>query len=112
MRDDEPAKPAGPESELRQRIGAQEARKLAARRSAVKGIWFGFGMMGLIGWSVAVPALLGVSAGHWLDTRHPGSHSLTLALLIAGLGLGCFNAWHWVAKEERGIREDREGRGD
>jgi ATP synthase protein I len=28
--------------------------------------------------------------------------------LVAGLALGCFNAWHWVAKEEKAIRDDQE----
>jgi predicted F0F1-ATPase subunit len=49
------------------------------------GVWFGLGMMGLIGWSVAIPTLLGAALGIWLDSRHPGSHSWTLALLVAGL---------------------------
>jgi predicted F0F1-ATPase subunit len=35
------------------------------------GVWFGLGMMGLIGWSVAVPTLLGAALGLWLDSRHP-----------------------------------------
>jgi ATP synthase protein I len=43
------------------------------------------GMMGLIGWSVAVPTLLGAALGIWLDKHHPGKHSWTLALLVAGL---------------------------
>jgi ATP synthase protein I len=40
-----------------------------------------------------------------LDTRHPGRHAWTLALLVAGLVIGCFNAWHWVAKEDRAMAE-------
>ncbi len=31
-------------------------------------------------------------------------------LLAIGLGLGCFTAWHWVAKEDREIHE-QEGNG-
>jgi len=62
-------------------------------------------MMGLVGWSVAMPTLLGAALGLWLDDRYPGGRSWTLALLAAGLVLGCFNAWHWVAKEGREIRE-------
>ena len=58
-------------------------------------------MMGLIGWSVVVPTLLGAALGLWLDMRYPGTHSWTLALLVAGLVIGCLNAWHWVAKETR-----------
>jgi len=65
-------------------------------------------MMGLVGWSVAVPTLLGAALGLWLDGHYPGGRSWTLALLMAGLAIGCFNAWHWVAKEERAMREQPE----
>jgi len=81
-------------------------RKLKARNNASPGVWFGLGMMGLIGWSVVVPTLLGVALGMWLDNHHVGKHAWTLALLVAGLTLGCFNAWHWVDKENRAMRND------
>ncbi|MEJ8814361.1 AtpZ/AtpI family protein [Variovorax ureilyticus] len=88
--------------------GAKATRKLKARRNASHGVWFGLGMMGLIGWSVVVPTLLGAALGMWLDKRHQDTHSWTLALLVAGLAIGCLNAWHWVAKEDRAMREDQE----
>lgn len=90
-------------------VGAKAARKLRARRHSKPDVWFGLGMMGLIGWSVTVPTLVGAVLGLWLDKRHPGQHSWTLALLVAGLALGCMNAWHWVAKEEQAMRDEREG---
>jgi len=93
-------------SDFSQKIGANATRKLKARRNSAQGVWFGLGMMGLIGWSVVVPTLLGAALGHWLDTYHSGKHPWTLALLIAGLAIGCLNAWHWVAKEDREMRED------
>jgi ATP synthase protein I len=65
-------------------------------------------MMGLVGWSVAVPTVLGAAFGIWLDKRHPGSHSWTLALLVAGLAIGCLNAWIWIAKEDKAMREEQE----
>ena len=89
-------------------VGAKAARKLKAQRNSTQGVWFGLGMMGLIGWSVVVPTLLGAALGLWLDKHHPGSHSWTLALLIAGLAIGCLNAWHWVAKEDKAMREEQE----
>jgi ATP synthase protein I len=55
---------------------------------------------------VVVPTLLGAGLGIWLDHRYPNSHSWTLALLVAGLTLGCLNAWHWVVKEDRAIHDD------
>ena len=65
-------------------------------------------MMGLIGWSVAVPTLMGAAFGIWLDKRYPGIHSWTLTWLIIGLFIGCLNAWHWVAREDREMRKNRE----
>ena len=89
-------------------IGAKASRKLKAQRHVTRTVWFGLGMMGLIGWSVVVPTLLGAALGIWLDNRHPGSHSWTLMLLVMGLCLGCLNAWHWVAKEDNAMREEQE----
>jgi ATP synthase protein I len=93
---------------LSQEVGAKAARKLRARRNSTQGVWFGLGMMGLIGWSVAIPTLLGAALGIWLDQHYPGRHGWTLALLVAGLAIGCFNAWHWVAKEDKEMRNERE----
>nr|WP_298138617.1 AtpZ/AtpI family protein [uncultured Pseudomonas sp.] len=104
--------PRKPPAELAEQVGIKAARKLKARRDATPGIWFGLGMMGLIGWSVAVPTLLGAALGLWLDRSYPGTRSWTLALLVAGLLLGCFNAWHWVAKEDRAMREEQEDKHD
>jgi ATP synthase protein I len=95
-------------SELGREVGAKAVRKLKARHNSSRSVWFGLGMMGMIGWSVVVPTLLGAGFGVWLDNRHPGSHSWTLMLLVIGLVIGCWIAWHWVSKEGREIREDQE----
>ncbi len=89
-------------------VGKKAARKQLAKRNATPGIWFGLGMVGLIGWSVVVPMLSGIALGFWLDKRYPGGHSWTLALLVAGLTIGCFNAWHWVLKEDQTMRDEQE----
>jgi ATP synthase protein I len=92
------------------RVGAKAARKLHARRAGPPGVWFGLGMMGLVGWSVAIPTLLGVAAGMWLDDRYGGPRSWTLALLMAGLAIGCLNAWHWVAREGEAMQDPMQDR--
>ena len=109
MADDKPQRSA---PTLAQEVDADARRKLKARRHQDRGVWFGLGMMGLVGWSVVVPTLLGAALGIWLDRHHPGQHSWTLALLVGGLTLGCFNAWHWVAKEDRAIQREQEDNGD
>lgn len=97
-------KPANDDDRFAGMIGRKAARKAKARRDGSPGIWFGLGMMGLIGWSVAVPTLLGAALGVWLDSGQ-GAHRWTLALLMAGLTIGCFSAWAWVARQDRDIHE-------
>jgi ATP synthase protein I len=96
------------DSPLGRSIGPKAARKLRAKRHGHRNVWFGLGMMGLIGWSVSVPTMLGAFLGLWLDRSYPGDRSWTLALLVAGLVLGCWNAWFWLAKEDRAIRREQE----
>lgn len=95
------------ETEFSRQVAAQAARKRKARRNPAPGVWFGLGMTGLIGWSVVVPTLLGAALGIWLDRHHPATHSWALALLVGGLVLGCFNAWHWVVKEDKAMHEEQ-----
>jgi ATP synthase protein I len=105
---DQPAKTKPAKPDFAQQVGVKAVRKLKARRNRTSGVWFGLGMMGLIGWSVVVPTLLGAALGLWLDQHYPGGRSWTLALLVAGLVIGCFNAWHWVDKEDKAMRSEQE----
>lgn len=108
MTDESKQKPLKPKPPLSREVGAKAERKLRAQRHVNRTVWFGLGMMGLIGWSVAIPTLLGAALGLWLDQRYPEGRSWTLALLVAGLSIGCLNAWHWVTREDRAIREEQE----
>lgn len=90
------------------KIGTDTERKLKARRNKAPGVWSGLGMMGLIGWSVAVPTLLGAALGVWLDSITNVDFSWTLTLIIVGLAAGCLNAWHWLSREGKEIDEERE----
>jgi ATP synthase protein I len=92
-----------PDTPLAAQVGAKAERKLRARRDGAPGVWSGLGAMGLIGWSVVLPTLAGAALGIWLDAKHPGTHPWSLALLMAGLVLGCLNAWRWVAQQDRAM---------
>jgi ATP synthase protein I len=99
------------EPEFSRRIKVKAARKLRARQAQgrdAETAWSGLGMIGLVGWGVSVPTLLGAALGIWLDRRFPGEHSWTLTLLFAGLVIGCLNAWRWITREERITRKDEE----
>ena len=89
--------------ELSEEVGAKEARKVQARREKDRTVWFGLGVFGVVGWSVAIPTVLGVALGIWLDLTWPSRFSWTLALLLAGVALGALNAWYWVSQEQSAI---------
>ena len=80
-------------------IGRKAERKEKARSERGRGVWFGLGMFGLVGWAVAVPTLLGIMLGVWLDSHLPTRFAWTLTLLFIGVILGCINAWYWVRRE-------------
>ena len=90
--------PSAAES-LKRRVAARESRMLRARREGDRGIWFSLGMFGLVGWSVAIPTLLGLALGVWIDRLVQSRYSWTLMGLFAGIVLGCLNAWYWVKRE-------------
>jgi ATP synthase protein I len=100
-------------SRWKDQVGEKETRKLRARRNRERSIWFGLGTFGVIGWSVAVPALVGLFAGIWLDRNVRAPFSWTLMLFMGGLLLGCYNAWRWLYYESSVIeREEEEKNGD
>lgn len=86
-------------------VGRKALRRLRARHER-DSVWYWLGMLGLIGWSVAVPTVVGVLLGLWLDREAPASFSWVLSLLVAGLALGIFNAWYWVRQESGDESDD------
>jgi len=86
---------------LDEKIGREARRKARARREKSRSAWFGLGMFGLVGWSVALPTVIGVAIGLWLDERLAGETSWTLTFLLIGVALGCLNAWFWVRQESK-----------
>ncbi|NJN67592.1 MAG: ATPase F0F1 [Chloroflexaceae bacterium] len=88
---------------FREHIGRKAIRRHRARQRTDESIWFGLGMFGLVGWSVAIPTLIGLALGIWVDATWPSRFSWTLMLLLAGVGAGCLNAWLWVKRERQAI---------
>lgn len=83
------------------RIDAKIKRRSEAEEKKRQSLWVWVGMYGVVGWAVAIPTLIGVALGLWIDTRFPSRYSWTLMLLLVGAAVGCLNAWHWVSRESR-----------
>ncbi len=88
-------------------IAEKEKRKISSLQNK-NHVWFGLGMMGMVGWSVVVPAVVGALCGVWLDKKYAQTFSWTLTLLIAGLVTGSLIAWHWVDKEDKEMHQNKE----
>jgi ATP synthase protein I len=52
--------------------------------------------IGVLGWMIVVPMLIGVFAGRWLDQKFNSGLFCTAPLLMLGLALGCWSAWKWM----------------
>jgi len=101
----EPRGPAAGDEMLRH-VQSRTARLAGGRN--YRAFWRPVALVGLIGWTVVVPMLIGIALGAWIDRTWPSRYSWTLMLLTAGLGLGCYTAWMRVQDAQReGKRKDR-----
>lgn len=93
------------------RVRQREQRRLDPSRRD-RNIFWGLGLFGVVGWSVAIPTVAATFLGVWIDAHFPSRYSWTLMLLGIGLGLGCANAWHWLQKERQSIvgKEERKAK--
>lgn len=89
------------------KVGENEEQRIKAQHEK-RSVWAGLGLFGMVGWSVAVPTLLGTALGVWLDKNYKVNFSWTLSFLLAGLMLGCLIAWNWVSKENKEIHKKQD----
>lgn len=92
-------------------VAAKQARLRRYRRAGGFSVWFGLGMYGLVGWSVAIPMVLGTLLGVYLDRRFGSGVRWTLGLMALGLIVGGATAWSWVEREREAAREGPEDSG-
>jgi predicted F0F1-ATPase subunit len=59
------------------------------------------GQIGILGWTVVVPTLLGLVLGHWLDRYFGTRVFFSAPLLMVGAGVGLWSAWKWMHRQTR-----------
>lgn len=77
-------------------VQLREARHQRWLREGEPSIARRLAQIGVLGWILVMPMLVGVFAGRWLDQKFGTGIFWTAPLLMIGLALGCWSAWKWV----------------
>ena len=77
-------------------VRRQRARRERWRREGERPLGHNLALIGVLGWLVVTPTLIGIFIGRWLDRAVDGGIFWTVSLLFAGVCLGCWLAWKRV----------------
>ncbi len=69
------------------------------RRDGERSIGRNLAMIGVLGWMIIGPTLLGIFVGRWLDRRLHSGLFWTLGLFAVGLVAGCVLGWKWIERQ-------------
>ena len=89
------------QEELPEVVDRKCRKKIAAREEKAGSLFLGLGVFGVVGWSVAIPTIIGALVGRWLDRHGDGRISWTLTLIFVGVVVGSVLAWKWLNQEGR-----------
>jgi ATP synthase protein I len=54
------------------------------------------GQIGVLGWIIVAPTLIGLFIGRWLDHHFESGIFWSAPLLLIGVVIGCWSAWRWM----------------
>lgn len=88
------------QDKFKEKIENESEKKIRSRKEGDQ-ILFGLGAFGIVGWSIAVPTVALTFLGLYFDRISTTEISWTITMMLAGLGIGCFNAWYWVKDKSK-----------
>jgi ATP synthase protein I len=83
---------AAQQAMLRQRRGLEQPEPSLGSR---------LGQMGILGWTIVLPTLLGLVLGHSLDRHFASGVFFSAPLLMIGAAVGLWSAWKWMHHQSR-----------
>lgn len=57
------------------------------------------GQIGILGWTIVLPTLLGLAGGRWLDRVAGTGVFFSAPLLMIGAAIGLWSAWKWMHRQ-------------
>jgi ATP synthase protein I len=78
---------------LQRAVRKRQERRERWQREGERSVGQNLAMIGVLGWTVVIPTLLGIFVGRWLDQTFHSGIFWTLGLLVLGVTVGCTLAW-------------------
>jgi ATP synthase protein I len=81
---------------LAEPVRRRRVRRERWRREGERPLGHNLALIGVLGWLIVMPTLIGIFVGRWLDRITENGIFWTVSLLFVGLCLGCWLAWRRV----------------
>ena len=91
---DDPA-PDGLTKAVRERRARRESWRSEGEPSAMRFV----GQIGVLGWIIVAPTLIGLFLGRWIDRWLGTGIFWSAPLLLLGVVIGCWSAWRWMHQQ-------------
>jgi len=86
-------------SRLAEAARRTHALEAAGKRDPEPSLARRFGQIGVLGWVIVGPTIMGVAIGNWLDGLLGTGITLSAALTMAGAALGLWLAMRWMHEQ-------------
>jgi ATP synthase protein I len=95
--------PATPDEEADRM--AEAARRTAERvvqgkKTPEPSLGVRLGQIGVLGWAIVLPILLGLFIGRWLDRLLASGVMFSAAFIMLGAVVGFWSAWRWMHRHD------------
>ena len=80
-------------------VRKQEERRKHWRSEGEPSMMRFVGQIGVLGWIIVAPTLIGLFIGRWLDHRFGSGIFWSAALLLLGVTAGFWSGWRWMQKQ-------------
>lgn len=80
-------------------------RDLRGREEPEPSLGSRLGQIGILGWAIVLPTLMGLALGHWLDRTFGTGVFFSAPLLMIGAAAGFWSAWKWMHRQQRNHHE-------
>ncbi len=88
-------------NDLHETVKRTERQVKIADKEGERSVGQNLALIGSLGWLIAMPTVVGIFFGRWLDGRTEGGIFWTGGCIIIGVSLGSMFAWKRMKREEK-----------